>query len=164
MCPSGRHHRGDNPSPGLRPAFDVLDADRDGKISRDDLKAFFSSSSSGLAAPPLSDDDIGQMISAADADSNGLVEFEEFERVLARRGGAGGGDVMAEAFRFMDRDGDGKVGFGDLKAYLEMAGLPAGDEDVWAMLRLGGGGRDAADGVSFDGLLRILAVDFANGA
>ncbi|CAL9132712.1 unnamed protein product [Musa acuminata subsp. burmannicoides] len=159
MCPSGRYPRG-APSASaariLRPAFDVLDADRDGKISHDDLKAFFSS---GFAAP-LSDEDIGSMIYTADADRNGLVEFEEFERVLSGRGGGrSGGDVMAEAFRVMDRDGDGKVGFGDLKAYLEMAGLPAGDADVWGMLRMGGGG----DAVSFDALLRILAVDYANG-
>ncbi|XP_064950616.1 calcium-binding protein CP1-like [Musa acuminata AAA Group] len=148
MCPAGR---GLAPAP-LRPAFDVLDADRDGKISQDDLKAFFSS---GVAAA-LSDEDIGSMISAADADRDGLVEFEEFERVLGRpRGGDG---VMAEAFRVMDRDGDGKVGFGDLKAYLKMAGLPASDDDIWTMIRMGG-----SDGISFDALVKILAVDLANG-
>ncbi|RRT70349.1 hypothetical protein B296_00018093 [Ensete ventricosum] len=160
MCPSGQYPRG-APSAfaarNLRPAFDVLDADRDGKISHDDLKVFFSS---GFSAP-LSDEDIGSMISTADSDRDGLVEFDEFERVLSGRGGGrSGGSVMAEAFRVMDRDGDGKVGFGDLKAYLEMAGLPAGDEDVRGMIQMGGGG----DAVSFDGLLRILAVDFANGA
>ncbi|KAG6508429.1 calcium-binding protein CP1-like [Zingiber officinale] len=170
MCTSGRPHRSD-PSPsasrrgaprGLRPAFDVLDADRDGKIGRDDLKFFFSSSSSfsGLGAASLSENDIASMISAADADRDGLVEFEEFERVLCR-GDAGAGGVLEEAFAVMDRDGDGKVGFGDLKSYLVMAGLPADDEDVWGMIRSTGGG-DAADGVSFDALLRILAVDLSD--
>ncbi|KAG6483973.1 calcium-binding protein CP1-like [Zingiber officinale] len=165
MCPSGRPHRSD-PSPSaasrsLRPAFDVLDADRDGRISRDDLKAFFSSSS-GLGAAPLSEEDIASMISAADADRNGLVEFEEFERILCGGGGGGSAAVLAEAFGVMDRDGDGKLGFGDLKAYLEMAGLPADDNDVRGMIRMAGG--DATDGVSFDSLLMILAVDFSGAA
>ncbi|XP_074556074.1 calcium-binding protein CP1-like [Curcuma longa] len=164
MCPSGRPHRSD-PSPsafrsgalrGLRPAFDVLDADRDGKIGRDDLKFFFS----GLGAASLSEEDIASMISAADADCDGLVEFEEFERVLGG-GDAGAGGVLEEAFAVMDRDSDGKVGFGDLKAYLEMAGLPGDDEDVWGMIRSTGGG-DVAEGVSFDALLRILAVDLSD--
>lgn len=162
MCPSDRHPRGGGAaSPDLRPAFDVLDADHDGRISRDDLKAFFSS-----AASPLTEDDIVAMISAADADRNGFVDYDEFERVLGRRSrsrrssktGPGGG-VMEEAFRVMDRDGDGKVGFEDLRAYLEWAGIPACDDDVRAMIRIGGG--DGADGVCLDALARILAVDFA---
>ncbi|KAJ8456266.1 hypothetical protein OPV22_028997 [Ensete ventricosum] len=147
MCPTGR---GPALAP-LRSAFNVLDVDRDGKVSHDDLKAFFSSG----AAAALSDEDIGSMISAADSDGDGLVEFEEFERVLGRP--RGGGGIMAEAFRAMDRDGDGKVGIGDLKAYLEIAGLPASDDDIWTMIRIGG-----SDGISFDALLNILAVDLAN--
>lgn len=168
MCPSDRHPRGGGAaSPDLRPAFDVLDADHDGRISRDDLKAFFSS-----AASPLTEDDIVAMISAADADRNGFVDYDEFERVLGRRsrprrrsscggGGSAGprGGVMEEAFRVMDRDGDGKVGFEDLRAYLEWAGIPACDDDVRAMIRIGGG--DGADGVCLDALARILAVDLA---
>ncbi|XP_010938230.1 calcium-binding protein CP1-like [Elaeis guineensis] len=158
MCPSSRYPSLRDLAAGaapedFRPAFDVLDADRDGKISRDDLKAFYS----GFASPALSEDDISSMISAADADRNGFVDFDEFQRVLGRL--SAGGSVMKEAFRVMDRDGDGKVGFEDLKAYLGWAGMPIGDEEIRTMIRMGGG--DAADGVGFDALVKILAVDFA---
>ncbi|KAG1338781.1 putative Calcium-binding protein CP1 [Cocos nucifera] len=101
------------------------------------------------------------MISAADADRDGFVDFDEFQRMLGSRSVSdGAGSVMEEAFRVMDRDGDGKVGFEDLKAFLGPAGIPAGDEEIKAMIRMGGG--EAADGVRFDALVNILAVDFAN--
>ncbi|KAG1371370.1 Calcium-binding protein CP1 [Cocos nucifera] len=159
MCPSGRclslHDLAVGAAPeDFRPAFDVLDADRDGKISRDDLKAFYS----GFVSAALSEDDISSMISAADADCNGFVDFDEFQRVLGRR--SAGRSVMEEAFRVMDRDGDGKVGFEDLKAYLGWVGMPIGDDEIRTMIRMGGG--DAADGVSFNSLVKILAVDFAS--
>lgn len=159
MCRSGRLPRPSAAavsSPDFRPAFDVLDADRDGKISRDDLKSFYSAS-----VGPTDDDVIASMISAADSDRNGFVDFEEFERVLAGGGGAGGGElgIMEEAFRVMDRDGDGLVGFEDLKKCLEWAGMGLGDEDVRAMIRMGGG--DENEGVRLEGLMKILAVDSA---
>lgn len=98
------------------------------------------------------------MISAADSDKDGYVEYEEFERVL--KGGKNGGrnvnGAMEDAFRVMDKDGDGIVGHEDLKSYLSWAGLEARDEDVRAMIRLGGG--DENGGVTFDGLLKILSV------
>nr|XP_010921438.1 calcium-binding protein CP1 [Elaeis guineensis] len=159
MCSSDRYpSRGDavaGPAADIRPAFDVLDADRDGRISQDDLKAFYSSN---FAASAPSEDDIGSMISAADADRDGFVDFDEFQRMLGSGSVSGGaGSVMEEAFRVMDRDGDGKVGFEDLKAFLGSAGIPAGDEEIKAMIRMGGG--ETADGVSFDALVNILAVD-----
>ncbi|XP_072996112.1 calcium-binding protein CP1 [Typha latifolia] len=163
MCPSGRY-RDDRAadSPDLRPAFDILDADRDGRISREDLKAFYSGRT---AAAPITDDDIASMISAADADRNGFVDYSEFERVLSRRIGSrgcgGAVSVMEEAFRVMDRDGDGMVGFEDLKGYLEWAGMPVADEEIRVMIRMGAG--DESGGVSFEALAKILAADFAKG-
>ncbi|GAB2294227.1 hypothetical protein Dimus_028445 [Dionaea muscipula] len=169
MCPSGastssNHHS----TPELREAFNVLDADRDGKISKDDLlRTFYASSSS--------DDDgghdlVGTMISVADSDKDGYVQFHEFERVLdvenddsspGRSRGGGGGmmkeRIMEEAFKLMDRDGDGRLGYDDLKAFLELGGLSTADEDIRVMIRLGGATAER-DGVSFDMLLKILAI------
>ncbi|KAK8446076.1 hypothetical protein SEVIR_9G431200v4 [Setaria viridis] len=102
------------------------------------------------------------MIAAADADRDGFVQYDEFERLLASRAttaaAAGRGSAMEDAFRLMDRDGDGKVGFEDLKAYLGWAGMPAADEEVRAMIRVAGGG-DGDEGVGLEALARVLAVD-----
>lgn len=167
MCPTGRYLGLDLSGAGgdLRPAFDVLDADRDGRISREDLKSFYAAAGPA-AGDRFDDDDLAAMIAAADADRDGFVQYDEFERLLAGRaaaaaaaaGGAGRRSAMEGAFRLMDRDGDGKVGFQDLKAYLDWAGMPAADEEVRAMIRVAGGG-DGGEGVGLEALAGVLAVD-----
>ncbi|XAR49703.1 hypothetical protein NMG60_11032979 [Bertholletia excelsa] len=154
MCPTGESppQRSASTRSDLRPAFDVLDSDRDGRISRDDLRAFYA----GFCGGP-EEEVIRSMMWAADANSDGYVEYEEFERVLKERErGERKRGVMEEAFKVMDRDGDGRVGYEDLREFFQRTGLDAGDEDIKAMLRLGGG--DETQGVTLDGLLKILAV------
>uniref|UniRef100_A0A0A9V6L5 Uncharacterized protein n=1 Tax=Arundo donax TaxID=35708 RepID=A0A0A9V6L5_ARUDO len=166
MCPTGRYLGLDlsavaGAGGDLRPAFDVLDADCDGRISREDLKSFYAAA--GATGERFDDDDLAAMIAAADADRDGFVQYDEFERLLGRAtaaaaGAAGCRSAMEDAFRLMDRDGDGKVGFEDLKAYLGWAGMPAADEEVRAMIRVAGGG-DGDGGVGIEALARVLAVD-----
>ncbi|KAF8683914.1 hypothetical protein HU200_044859 [Digitaria exilis] len=173
MCPTGRYLGLDlsavavgGAGGDLRPAFDVLDADRDGRISREDLKSFYATAGT-TAGERVDDDDLAAMIAAADADRDGFVQYDEFERLLAGRaradahaaGGAGRRSAMEDAFRLMDRDGDGKVGFEDLKAYLGWAGMPVADEEVRTMIRIAGGG-EGDEGVGLEALARLLAVDF----
>lgn len=162
MCPSERNFsqpEKTNSGSDLRSAFEVIDADRDGKISRDDLRRFCS----GFSNIGGFDDDemIGTMISLADSNKNGFVEYEEFERVLGGGGSSkkkstGFGVIMEDVFKVMDKDGDGRLSHEDLKSYMNWAGFAASDEDIKAMIKLGGG--DEKQGVSFDGLLKILAV------
>ncbi|KAL2338941.1 hypothetical protein Fmac_013387 [Flemingia macrophylla] len=149
MCPSGRTR-----ASGFRPAFDVLDADRDGRISRDDLRAFYAGLHGGASG---GEEAIGAMMTVADTNKDGFVEYEEFERVVGRNAAVGSCGAMEEVFRVMDKDGDGKLSHRDLKTYMASAGFPATDDDITAMIRLGGG--DQHGGVTFDGLLRILALD-----
>jgi len=173
MCPTGKYLGLDLSAAAvsgaggdLRPAFDVLDADRDGRISREDLK-FFYAAAGPAAGERFDDDDLAAMIAAADADRDGFVQYDEFERLLAGRaaaaaaaaGGAGRRSTMEDAFRLMDRDGDGKVGFDDLKDYLGWAGMPAADDEVRAMIRVAGGGDGGDEGVVLEALARVLAVD-----
>ncbi|XP_027164420.1 calcium-binding protein CP1 [Coffea eugenioides] len=174
MCPTGSvlaaQERGRRSN--LRSAFDVLDVDHDGKISRDDLQAFYGGY---LAAgtSDIEDDVIGSMISVADANKDGFVEYDEFEKVLGSRNNNNNSSssskkqeeengrewsLMADVFRAMDRDGDGKVGHQDLKDYLTWAGFGVNDDDVKAMIRLGGGHENGGGGVSYEGLLKILAI------
>jgi calmodulin len=149
MCPTGTSLRPGTRKPHLRSAFDVLDADNDGKISREDLKTFYGGATD--------DETIGTMISAADSNKDGFVEYEEFENVLGRKKSEENQNrVMEEVFRAMDKDGDGKVGHEDLKSYLGWAGLEVSDDEINAMIKLGGG--DDFGGVTYDGFLKILAV------
>lgn len=156
MCPSGRTLTSETPSnlgSDFRSAFEVLDADRDGKISRDDLRVFYSGFSSAGADESV----IGSMIKVADSNDDGFVEYDEFERVLGCDKKSFSGGLMEEVFKVMDKDGDGKLSHDDLKSYMNSAGFPATDEDITAMIVMGGG--DEKEGVSYQGLLKILAVD-----
>lgn len=154
MCPSRREPTTPLavPSSDLRSAFDVLDSDRDGRISLTDLKKFYSD----LASSPISDEEIASMISTADSDHNGFVDYNEFKRVLTQR--KRGNSALMEVFQLMDRDGDGKVGFEDLKGHLQMVGLDVEDEEVRAMIDMAGGELDG--GVSFDELVKLLQDGF----
>ncbi|KAL3812265.1 hypothetical protein ACJIZ3_013533 [Penstemon smallii] len=158
MCPTGTSSLQNEPKfipkSNLRSAFDILDVDGDGKISYHDLTSFYGEFS-GLEV--AGEDVIGSMISIADSNKDGFVEYDEFENILnGRKGKNGRIDVLKDAFGVMDKDGDGKVGHDDLKSYLNWAGLEAHDEDVKAMIKLGGG--DENGGVTLEGLLKILAV------
>ncbi|XP_027917466.1 calcium-binding protein CP1 [Vigna unguiculata] len=158
MCPSGRLLNPHATVADFRPAFEVLDADRDGKISRDDLRAFYAGVHGGVAG---GDELIGAMMTVADTNKDGFVEYEEFERVVTGNAETMpvGSGAMEDVFRVMDKDGDGKLSHHDLKTYMAWAGFPATDDDINAMIRFGGG--DKNGGVTFDGLLRILALDSA---
>ncbi|CAA7058804.1 unnamed protein product [Microthlaspi erraticum] len=156
MCPSGRITSSlTAASPDFRPAFEIIDADRDGKISSDDLRAFYAGIPRSSSSYRDEEMMIGTMISVADANKDGFVGFDEFEKVLETvpscRSGNG---LMKDVFKVMDRDGDGRLSYGDLKSYMESAGLDASDDEIKEMIRLGGG--DSNGGVSFDGLLRIF--------
>ena len=61
---------------------------------------------------------------------------------------------MKDVFKVMDKDGDGRLSYGDLKSYMDSAGLAVTDDEIKSMIRLAGG--DLNDGVSFDGLLKIF--------
>ncbi|KAK4755616.1 hypothetical protein SAY87_009373 [Trapa incisa] len=164
MCPSGRSLPSKQAT-DFRQAFKVLDADRDGKISRDDLRSFYSGVHRTAAGGE--DDLIGTMITVADSNKDGFVEYEEFERVLdgvreisrGRRRGSGGGSVMEDAFKVMDKNGDGKLCREDLRSFMELAGIGVSDEEIAAMIRMGGG--DEAGGVTYEGLLKVLAIEGA---
>ncbi|KAL9659359.1 hypothetical protein QQ045_024165 [Rhodiola kirilowii] len=155
MCP-GLVAKSDSLTPALKPAFDVLDADRDGKISADDLRSFYETFSNASVTDAGM---IDSMISAADSNKNGFVEYEEFENVLrsGKNRGFGYDEVVEDAFKVMDGDGDGKVGCDDLRRYFRMVGMVVSEEEILAMVRLGGGDDDG--GVTCDGLRKILGFD-----
>lgn len=164
MCPTGSAlERVNGMKSNLRSAFDVLDVDHDGKISRDDLRTFYGGylgAVAGTADVYDEDDVIGSMMSVADANRDGFVEYDEFEKVLGERPVKRHGkkwSLMEDVFKVMDKDGDGIVGHEDLKDYLTWAGFEVNDEDVKAMIRLGGG-HDNGGGVTYEGLLKVLAI------
>ncbi|KAK8489309.1 hypothetical protein V6N12_064000 [Hibiscus sabdariffa] len=158
MCPSERNlNRPDNGflASDFRSAFEILDVNRDGKINKEDLRRFYAGFSNGF-----NDDDemIGTMISLADLDRDGFMEYEEFVCVLRghKKKVPSGYGVMEDVFRVMDKDGDERLSHQDLKSYMNWGPFVS---YIKAMIRLGSG--DGGNCVTFDRLLKILAVDFS---
>jgi len=65
----------------VKEAFSVLDKDGDGKIDLSDLQDFFTGSGFSVGKG-LSREEMEGMISVADADKSGSVDFDEFQRIL----------------------------------------------------------------------------------
>ncbi|KAI3687187.1 hypothetical protein L1987_80880 [Smallanthus sonchifolius] len=140
MCPTGTSLWPARTISDLRSAFEILDVDRDGKISHEDLKTSYADAD---------DDVIGSMMTVADSNKDGYVEYDEFEKVFDSKRSGG---VLEDVFKAMDGDGDGKVGFRDLRSYLNSAGFEVSDDEIEAMIKLGDGD-DEIGGVTFDGFL-----------
>jgi len=69
----------------FKEAFNVLDTDRDGIVSTEDLKTFFSSctgSSSGSCTAMMSEKDLADMIEAAGGSVKCGVRYEDFARLM----------------------------------------------------------------------------------
>ncbi|KAI3821799.1 hypothetical protein L1987_09372 [Smallanthus sonchifolius] len=147
MCPTGTSLWPARTISDLRSAFEILDVDRDGKISHEDLKTSYADAD---------DDVIGSMMTVADSNKDGYVEYEEFEKLLEGDSNRSGG-VLEDVFKAMDGDSDGKLGYGDLRSYLNSAGFEVSDDEIKGMIKLGDGD-DESGGVTFDGFMKILAV------
>ena len=62
----------------IREAFNVFDRNGDGKISADELRQIMA-----RLGENLSDEEINQMIREADTNKDGVIDYEEFVRMLS---------------------------------------------------------------------------------
>eukprot|EP01018_Ginkgo_biloba_P010988 Gb_05638 [translate_table: standard] len=173
MCPPSQNRRknfmyetGLDDLSNMKQAFRVLDRDGDGRIAFSDLQELFSS----CLGENISKEDIELMICVADLDRNGSVDFEEFERLISlfmeeENGkipqGSGLVDAersgLREAFRVIDRDGDGVVSFADLKSFMGIAmQQPVSEEDIVGMIEAAGG--SIKSGVCYEDLVNLMMI------
>lgn len=66
-----------NPEEGVSKVFDMLDTDKDGLISGEDLKRGIS-----MFGSSVSETDIDEMLASADVDGDGMINYEEFLKVM----------------------------------------------------------------------------------
>ena len=72
----------------LMDAFRVFDADGDGRITAEDLRAVLEGILGGGPDGGCSLDDCRRMIGGVDADGDGFVCFDEFSRMMMPQGAA----------------------------------------------------------------------------
>jgi len=86
----------------FKEAFEMIDANRDGFIDKDDLKSTYAS----LGCMSVEPEKLANMMSEA----NGALNFTVFLQMLANRlHGSDPEDVIVDAFKMFDPDNSGKI-------------------------------------------------------
>jgi len=132
-----------------RDAFKLFDADGDGTISVQELETVMKSL--GLQA---SQQELQQMMTEADEDGSGSIEFEEFLNMMKKKMKENENSIedVKAAFKVFDQNGDGFISSQELKNVMMTLGEVLSEEEIQEMIR-----EADADG---DG--KVCFVEFAS--
>ncbi|KZV56512.1 hypothetical protein F511_22343 [Dorcoceras hygrometricum] len=97
----------------MRDMFALMDTDRDGKVSYEELKAGLRKVGSQLAEP-----EIKLLMDVADVDGNGVLDYGEFVTVTIHLQRMENDEHFRRAFMFFDRDGSGYIELDELREVL----------------------------------------------
>ncbi|XP_075479581.1 calcium-dependent protein kinase 10-like [Primulina tabacum] len=97
----------------MRDMFALMDTDRDGKVSYEELKAGLRKVGSQLAEP-----EIKLLMDVADVDGNGVLDYGEFVAVTIHLQRMENDEHFRRAFMFFDRDGSGYIELYELREAL----------------------------------------------
>ncbi|KAK3119676.1 hypothetical protein QOZ80_9AG0673660 [Eleusine coracana subsp. coracana] len=108
---------------GLKEMFKNIDKDNSGTITLEELK-------NGLAkhGTKLSDGEIQQLMDAADADGNGLIDYDEFVTATVHMNKLDRDDHLYTAFQYFDKDNSGYITKEELEQALKEQGLYDAEE------------------------------------
>ncbi|XP_072988536.1 calcium-dependent protein kinase 12 [Typha latifolia] len=108
---------------GLKQIFKNMDTDSSGTITSEELK-------SGLArlGSNLSEDEIKDLMEAADVDKSGSIDYVEFVTAMMNRHKLEKEENLIKAFQYFDRDGNGYITRDELKHAMKKYGM--GDDAI----------------------------------
>ncbi|KAG8389975.1 hypothetical protein BUALT_Bualt01G0035300 [Buddleja alternifolia] len=125
-----------NKEDGFRQVFRYLDADDDGKISADELRAYFASVGDAVS-PEDAEKIIKELSKGGDAEDSSMLGFTEFVRAM-EFGDSGGDDndvVLRQAFEVYEVDkGSGCITAEGLRRVLRRLGEVKSREECEAMI------------------------------
>ena len=112
-------------------AFEVFDKDKDGFVTRQELKTIMRS----LGQNP-SEDDIEEMMVTADANQDGKISYDEFMTLISNQiKSSEDVDEMSEAFAVFDVDKDGFITKSELRQVMNRLGENLTDAQLTAMIK-----------------------------
>ncbi|KAL8571492.1 hypothetical protein ACOMHN_060974 [Nucella lapillus] len=114
----------------IREAFNILDADGDGKLSKPELETLLRGQ-----FVVACDKELMELMKKMDVDSSGSVDYEEFEAFAAKNNLAtfspeDASEEMLEAFKVFDKDNDGFIDMREFRAVLTGIGDKMSDDEV----------------------------------
>merc|ERR1712150_22958 len=93
----------------IRESFQIIDADKDGKITKEELI-----NAASMLGINLTDAEADDMIVAADLDEDGQINFEEYSKVMNEEIIDIERERMIAAFQTLDKNKDGFLTFNEL--------------------------------------------------
>ena len=114
----------------IKKAFDSLDQDNSGTITVKELEILMKE----LKMNPTQNE-IAEMIQEEDSNVDGMLNFEEFQRIIFRMiGDKESEEGVLDAFKIFDKDRSGKLEYKELKSILMNTGDNLSEEDVENLL------------------------------
>ncbi|CAL0325395.1 unnamed protein product [Lupinus luteus] len=93
----------------IKDMFTLMDTDKDGKVTYEELKAGLRKVGSQLAEPEMK-----MLMEVADVDGNGVLDYGEFVAVTIHLQRMENDEHFHKAFKFFDKDGSGYIELGEL--------------------------------------------------
>merc|ERR1712070_330504 len=119
----------------LREAFNLFDKDKDGLISTDELQTVMRS----LAINPTTQDVrelIGEGVSGQFTARGGNINFDLFCQLMGKEvKAAKNEDELKDAFRVLDKDGQGFISISEMQAICKSLGEDMERDEVDAMIK-----------------------------
>ncbi|KAL6281229.1 hypothetical protein ACE6H2_018110 [Prunus campanulata] len=94
----------------IRDMFTLMDTDKDGKVTYEELKAGLQKVGSQLAEP-----EVKMLMEVADVDGNGVLDYGEFAAVTIHLQRMENDEHLRRAFVFFDKDGSGYIELSELR-------------------------------------------------
>ncbi|KAM0979717.1 hypothetical protein ACFX13_015806 [Malus domestica] len=98
----------------IRDMFTLMDTDKDGRVTYEELKLGLHKVGSQLAEP-----EIKMLMEVADVDGNGVLDYGEFAAVTIHLQKMENDEHLRRAFVFFDKDGSGYIELGELRESLQ---------------------------------------------
>ncbi|XP_063430894.1 uncharacterized protein LOC134712857 [Mytilus trossulus] len=110
----------------FKEAFSLFDKDGDGTISAVELGVIMRS-----LGQNLSDQELKNIISEVDVDGNGIIDFQEFLTMMAKKTkDTDSEEEIREAFKVFDNDGNGTISSNDLRQIMTTFGDKLPDDEI----------------------------------
>jgi len=130
--------------------FSIFDKDGDGTICAAELGSIMRS----LGQQP-SDTELEDMINEMDTDSNGTIDFQEFQAMMTRNSKpTDTQEELKQAFKVFDRDNSGTISADELRQVLKSLGDDFTDKEIDEMMKQAD--LDGNGSIDYDEFVRLM--------
>ena len=111
-------------------AFKAFDGNQSGDIDRDELRNVLMALGEDVGEQELDD-----MMSIADADGCGSIDFWEFATLMSHKMGTNSDRAPGAAFALLDTDGSGTIDMKEIRTLMRNVGEPISDDAIREFIR-----------------------------